>query len=60
MPVTIGIGMGENRFCEVSALFISQEVNGWHGMLVDMFLNHICLEMLRMAITRQLMSGAMR
>ena len=35
MPARNGAGMGDGR-CKVSAIFLSQEVNGCPGMLADM------------------------
>ena len=39
MSTISGAGMRKVH-CKVFAIFISQEVNGWDGMLADMFLNH--------------------
>ncbi|MHB1058919.1 MAG: hypothetical protein ACYC0F_13660 [Rhodanobacter sp.] len=60
MPAIILAGMGRAAAAKVSAIFISQEVNGRRGMLADMFSNQTRPDMLRMAIALQAVPGTKR
>ncbi len=39
MPADTVAGMGRGQ-CKVSAIFLSREVNGWHGILMGMSSNN--------------------